>query len=481
MSRNSNKLTQHQAHHNHGEFDGSILIKDIGLLVTSRLRKQVLEGQSMLIDGNKIKYIGPKYKWHVAKTIEGKGKIVLPGFINTHHHLFQSFLRHVPAMQNQPIDHWIASVSSLTKKMDAKAHYFAALANMYELILSGCTTTADMLYIFPNKFDHLELFKATIEAAKQAGMRFHPFRGSMSLGKSHGSLFDDSVVEESDQIVSRTESIIKSFHQSAEDTMLKVGIAPCTIFTSSASDFRDAADLAKEYNVNLQTHLSESLTENQYAKNTFGLPPLQYLQSLGWDDERVSWVHGIETSIEEFELIKSKHQSVCHCPISNARSAIGQTGVAPIYEMIQSGINVALGVDGSAGNDSSNMLEEMRWARTLPGVSPNSTYLNALDVIWMATRAGAKALRWDSTIGSLEVGKCADLVMFDLDQSLAHLGAWDTIGSLVSCQALQADTVIVNGKQVVENQNLIGVNLPDFINEAREYWQKTFAINVKNK
>lgn len=452
----------------------TLLIKNADYLVRLDKAGRVLRKTSIFIEGNKISQVGTKIN-KADKVIDASGKIVLPGFINIHHHLSQAFLRHVPEFQNQQIDKQINLLCRLTKKMTPEAHYWAAIVNLAELILSGCTTTTDFLYVFPKQYDSGQLFEATIKAANDLGMRFHPFRGSMSLSKKDKALFADDVVESTDEILANTEAVIKRWHQKERDGMVKVGIAPCTVFTNSATDFKLAAKLAKKYKINLQTHVSESKYEQQYILQKFNTTPLEYLQTLGWDNKRVSWVHGIELSERDIKLIKNKKQSVCLCPISNARSAIGQKGIAPVWEMLQEKINVAIGTDGSAGNDSSNLLEEMRWARTLQGIRPEATYLKPMDVFYMATMGGAKALRWDDMLGSLEPGKCADIVIFNLNDSISHVGVWDKVGSLISCQAKRADTVIINGRVVVANGQLLSQNETNLIKKAWQVWNKIYG------
>ncbi|MBU2052081.1 amidohydrolase family protein [Patescibacteria group bacterium] len=452
----------------------TLLIKNADYIVSLDKTGRVLRKTSILIEGNKISQIGTKIN-KADSVIDASGKIVLPGFINAHHHLSQAFLRHVPEFQNQRIDKQINLLCRLTKKMTPEAHYWAAKINMAELIFSGCTTTTDFLYIFPKQYDAGQLFEASIKAAKDLGIRFHPFRGSMSLSKKDKALFADDVVEPTDKAIINTEKAIKRWHQRARDGMVKVGIAPCAVFTNTSEDFRQAALLAKKYKVNLQTHLSETKYEQDFVRKKYKTTPVEYLQKLGWDNDKVSWVHGIELEPKELKLIKKFNQSVCHCPISNARSAIGQKGIAPVWEILKLGINLALGTDGSAGNDSSNILEEMRWARTLQGVRPEATYLKPMDVFYMVTVGGAKALAWDDMLGSLEPGKCADIVIFDINDSIAHIGAWDKVGSLISCQSKRADTVIINGKIVVIKGQLISQNETTLIKKSWQVWHKIYG------
>jgi len=452
------------------------LIRNASEVYTGNLDEPRLSNVDILIKNNQIAAIGHELDGteDVAVIVNADGKIVTPGLINTHDHSSQTFMRGHPDLQNQPIKKWIAKVGELSQKMDPEAHHLAALANMAELMLSGCTTTTDMLYVYPKKYDDQELFEAAIEAATMLGMRFHPFRGSMSLSQKNGASFGDYLVQTSEEIAGSTEDSINTHHDESDMAVVKVGIAPCTIFTSSEQDYQNAVELAGLYNVNLQTHLAESEYEHQYALKKYSKSPLQFLQSLGWDTDRVSFVHCIEMDDHDIGLLVAHNCSVCHCPISNARAPVGQKGIAPISEMLKVGVNVSIGVDGSAGNDSSNMLEEMRWARTMQGAKSGSTYLSADKVLYMATMGGAKALRWQDTIGSIEPGKAADIAIFDVHDSVGNVGVWDKIGGLVSTQARRADTVIVNGKIVVSGGQLVSMDEKEIVDMFWGKWKEVF-------
>ncbi len=452
----------------------TLLIRNAKTVVTMDGKRTILPNTSIYIVGNRIAEIQSKKKY-ADKVVDARRMIVLPGFINTHHHFFQSFMKHVPELQNQRIDTWISIVSRLGKKMDERAYYYASLIACIELLQSGCTATTDMHYVFPKSHDHLKIFSSTVKAARELGIRFHPYRGSMSLSKKDGALFDDDVVETSQEIYDRTVETIKSFHQEKPDSMIKVGIGPCTIFTSSKRDYENAAQLAEIYNVNLQTHLSESTYEQAYAHKKYGMNPLTYLKTLGWNTNKASFVHCVELNSREISTIAKQKNSVCHCPISNARSPLGQKGIAPIWEMLKAGVNISIGVDGSAGNDSSNILEEMRWARTIQGVREKATYLSPMDVLHMGTVGGARSLRWDNEIGSLEIGKCADIILFETGISAESIGVWDEVGALMSCQAKKAHTVIVNGEVVIQAGKFLRINEQDYVKEAQVYWKKTFT------
>lgn len=430
----------------------SILIKDAEYIVTMDARNRILKRASLFIEGSVIREVDSK-RTHADRVIFARGKIVIPGLINCHHHMFQCVMRGMPELQNQTIDRWINIVCETTKKMDEETVYYSALANMAELLLYGCTTTTDMLYIFPK--GRKGWMEATIRAAQDIGIRFHPYRGSMSLSRKDGALFPDDVVQDSDTIASETESVIRKYHSSDNDSMLKVGIAPCTIFTSTEQDYRNAVLLGKKYGVNLQTHLAESEYENEYSMKTFHKRPLACLRDLGWEGKQVSLTHCINLNTQEIKSLASTKMNVVHCPISNARSPIGDIGIAPVYEMFKEGVNVAIGVDGSAGNDSSNVLEELRWARILQGARKESTYLRPEQVLEMGTINGARLLNWENEICSIEEKKVADIVIFNPFDKIEHAGAGSHLANaLISNQAVRAEIVLINGEVVVEKGRL---------------------------
>lgn len=432
--------------------DRSILIKNIDYLVTMNKRKEILKNISIFIKDNKIKEVKTK-KTTAEVVIDARGMIAIPGLINCHHHMFQCGLRGLPELQNRKIDKWIQIVCKYARKMDEETIYYSALGNIAELLLYGCTTTADMLYIFPK--GKKGFFESLIKAAHDIGIRFHPYRGSMSLSRKNGQLFPDDVVEDSDKIANDSEEMIRKHHISSPFSMMKIGCAPCTIFTSAREDFENALLLSKKYEINLQTHLSETEFENHYAVQEFKQRPLQYLQQLGWEGEKVSFTHCINLNSREIESLAKTKTQVVHCPISNARSPIDEGGVAPIWEMVKDKVNVGIGVDGSAGNDSSNVLEELRWARTLQGSRKQSTYLKPMETLEIGTINGARVLNWEKEIGSIEVGKAADIALFNLQDNIEFAGYNNPLLALLGCQARRANTVLVDGKVVVRGGNLI--------------------------
>ncbi len=441
---------------------GGLLIKNADYVVTMDGDERVLEGASVLVDGNMITEVGHIDPGSYDKVIDGAGKIVLPGLINSHHHTFQALLRGHPDLQNQPIDRWIGAVSDVARVMDEDMIYNAARSNMAELVKYGCTTTTDMMYLFPK--GRGDFMAGAIAAAGEVGMRFHPYRGSMSQSQKDGAFFPDDMVEDSDTIASSTVSLIQSHHDSSPFSMLRIGVAPCAIYASSALDYLYAADIAFHYGVQLQTHLGESAAENEMSVSRYGKRPFSHLREMSWEGKDVSFVHCINIDDAEVGAMARAGIHIVHCPISNARAPVGDTGIARVSEMLEAGINVAIGTDGSAGNDSSNVREELKWARTMQGVRRMSTYLSPIEALRMATRSGARLLNWPE-IGSLAPGQAADIAVFSRD-TLEQAGSWDPLAALVSTQATPAEAVIINGRMVVEDGQLCTVDAPEVVRDT---------------
>jgi cytosine/adenosine deaminase-related metal-dependent hydrolase len=447
----------------------TILIKNADYVVTMNKKREILRRISVLIEGNQIVEVGTK-RTKADRVINAFGMIVLPGFINCHHHMFQSLFRNVPYQQNQKIDKWIVAMCAMTREITEEASYYAAATNMIELLLSGCTTTTDFFYIFPK--GRKGIFEATIKAAQDTGIRFHPYRGSMTLSKKDGALFDNDVVQSTEEILGHSEEMIKKYHDEGKFSMIKIGLGICAPFTNTREDFVAIVKLAKKYGANLQIHVGESEFENNYCLKKFGKRPIAFLHDIDWQGSKVSYVHCLYLKKEEIKILASSATKVVHCPISNARGE----SIAPITEMLVEEVDVGIGVDGSAGNDSSNILEEMRWARTLQGAREGFTYLKPSEVLEIGTIGGAKVLgRQD--IGRIEVGKAADVAIFKTDDQISYAGAvCDPVGSLIASQAIPAEYVIVNGKIVVEKKELKTVDLNKIIQRQNKYARKMVTL-----
>ncbi len=390
------------------------------------------------------------------------GKVVLPGLVNTHHHLPQVLTRNVPRVQQAPLFAWLTGLYDVWRGWDEAAVDAAAQVGLGELLLTGCTTTTDHLYLFPRGQERL--IDAEIGAARALGIRFHPTRGSMSRGQSQGGLPPDDVCQDEQTILQDSERLVREYHDPRPRAMTRIALAPCAPFSVSDDLMRRTAALARGRSVRLHTHLAETLDEERYCLEVYGCRPVEYLRRLGWLGSDVWLAHCVHLSAEEVALFAETGTGVAHCPSSNLRLG---SGLAPVRALLDAGAPVGLGVDGSASNDTSNMLAEARQALLAhrPGAPPEH-WLTARDVLWMATRGGARCLGRDD-VGSLEPGKAADVILVET-RRLSYAGAGsDILAALVFSPFPEpVDTVIVNGRVVVEAGQLVGVDVPALVERA---------------
>ncbi|MFT5503466.1 MAG: 8-oxoguanine deaminase, partial [Gammaproteobacteria bacterium] len=397
-------------------------IKNTDVLVTmDDQRREVING-SVLVSDNVITAVGEtdqltnlirNQKIQVDKEIDLSGCVVLPGLINCHHHLYQTLTRSIGTAEGLSLFDWLKTLYPIWGQMNAEAVYVSAKVGLIELILSGATTVADHLYLYPND----ARIDDEIRAATELGVRFHPTRGSMSLGESQGGLPPDSVCEDETDILKDCVRVIEKFHDPTPYAMLRIGLAPCSPFSVTPELMRKTAALARQYeSVNLHTHLAETIDEDRFCLEQFGLRPLPYMESLGWTGNDVWYAHMVHPDADDIRLMASSGCGVCHCPSSNMILA---SGIAPVRELRDSGVKVGLGVDGSASNDGNHLLGEARQAMLLqrvgwPGFESSAGRFSAREALEVATLGGAAVLNRND-IGSLEVGKAADLVAFRVD------------------------------------------------------------------
>lgn len=456
---------------------GTLLIRHADLLLTMDSHRHRIPDGGLFVRDNIIQTVGSTGDLpNTADTvIEARGKIVLPGLINTHHHLYQTLTRAVPNAQNANLFNWLKTLYPIWAGLTGEAVYVSALVGMAELILSGCTTASDHLYIYPND----ARIDDEIRAAREIGLRFHASRGSMSLGESQGGLPPDRVVEDEDDILRDTRRAIEEHHQAHRYGMIRIVVAPCSPFSVTPDLMREAANLARSYDVHLHTHLAETLDEEEYCLAHFGHRPVEYAEHLGWVGDDVWYAHGVHVNTAEIELMARTRTGVCHCPSSNMRLA---SGIAPVRAYRNQGIRVGLGVDGSASNDSSHLLAEARQALLLGRLSPGRPHaagdpagLTAEDVLEIATLGGADVLGRDD-IGSLEPGKAADFIAFDLNR-LDFAGALhDPVAALVFCTPSRVDLSVINGKVVVQAGRLTTVAMEPVIE-----WHNRIARELVNR
>ncbi|WP_236232788.1 8-oxoguanine deaminase [Pseudomonas tohonis] len=435
----------------------TLLVKNADLLVTMDGERRELKQGGLFIEDNVIRQVGPSAELPQSadEVLDLKGHIVIPGLVNTHHHMYQSLTRVVPAAQDGELFNWLTNLYPIWARLTPEMIQISTQTAMAELILSGCTTSSDHLYIYPNgcKLDD------SIHAAGEIGMRFHAARGSMSVGRSQGGLPPDSVVEKEADILKESQRLIEDYHDASHGSMLRVVVAPCSPFSVSQDLMREAAVLARQYGVSLHTHLAENVNDIAYSREKFGMTPAEYAEDLGWVGHDVWHAHCVQLDQHGIDLFARTGTGVAHCPCSNMRLA---SGIAPIRRMRDAGVPVGLGVDGSASNDGATMIGEVRQALLLQRVGFGPDAMTAREALEIATLGGAKVLNRDD-IGALAPGMAADFVAFDLNQ-IAFAGALhDPLAALVFCAPAQVSHSVINGRLVVKDGQLMTVDLPRVI------------------
>ncbi len=426
-----------------------------------------LRDASVFIRDHRIEAIGPAadLPQTADDVIDARGHLVTPGLVNTHHHMYQSLTRAIASVQNAELFSWLRGLYPIWAGLTPEMVRVSTQVAMAELLMSGCTTSSDHLYIYPNgvRLDD------SIEAAQQIGMRFVATRGSMSVGQSQGGLPPDRVVEREDFILKDTQRLIERYHDASHGAMVNVAVAPCSPFSVSRDLMRESALLARQYGVRLHTHLAENDHDIAYSREKFNCTPAQYAQDLGWLGHDVWHAHSVKLDDEGISLFAATRTGVAHCPCSNMRLA---SGIAPIRKMLNAGVPVGLGVDGCASNDGAHMVGEARQALLLArvgralepfGCDHGPSEMTARDALALATRGGAEVLgRTD--IGHLAVGQCADLAMFDLGTlGFAGGAVHDPVGSLLLCASPQAAYTVVNGRVVVREGQLATLELAPLV------------------
>ena len=376
------------------------------------------------------------------------GCVVTPGLINTHHHLYQTLTRAVPGGQDALLFGWLRRLYPIWARFGPEEMFVSALTGLAELALSGCTLTADHLYLYPNG----SRLDDTIAAAQEVGLRFHPTRGAMSIGESAGGLPPDALVEREATILDDCIRVIDTFHDPRPGAMVRVGVAPCSPFSVSRDLMRDAALLAREKGVMLHTHLAENAEDVAYSLAQFGCRPGQYAEDLGWTGPDVWHAHCVKLDTAEIDLFARSGTGVAHCPCSNCRLG---SGIAPVRAMLDAGVNVGLGVDGSASNDAGNLMAEARQAMLLQRVAQGADRMSARDALRLATRGGAAVLGRDD-LGQIAVGMRADLAVWDVS-GLESAGSWDA-AALVLAGPTRVSDLFVEGRQVVGEGRMLTVD-----------------------
>jgi len=431
-------------------------------------KDKTYSAKDILIKDNRIYKIGSNLRSQINeqsdRIIDCSDCVVIPGLVNTHHHFYQTLTRNLPAVQNAKLFDWLIYLYDVWKNIDEEAVYYSSLLAMGELLKTGCTLTTDHHYVFPQKVSG-DLIGIQFEAAEKVGMRFSPCRGSMSLSKKNGGLPPDSVVQTETEILEDSLRLIQKFHDPSEDSMRKIVLAPCSPFSVTADNMKETAKLAREYKVRLHTHLAETQDEEEFCRTSRGKNPLALMQDVDFVGEDVFFAHGIWFNDDELKVLADTKTSIAHCPSSNMRLG---SGIARVKEMKDMGINVGIGVDGSASNDTSDMLGEVRNAMLLQRVKYGADALTSNDAFNLCIKGGAKILNYEKT-GEIKEGYLADLALFNINK-LEYTGSLsDPLAALLfSGISHQAEYTIVNGKVVVEKGVLVGEKEETIIKKGNE-------------
>jgi cytosine/adenosine deaminase-related metal-dependent hydrolase len=442
---------------------GTLLIRDAAHVETFDDADRVLRDASIFVRDGAIEALGPATEMprDADRVVDARGCIVIPGLVNTHHHFYQTLTRAVPGTQDVELFDWLVTLYPIWARLTPAALRSATAVACAELLLSGCTTASDHTYLWPNgcRIDD------EIAVAREIGLRFHASRGSMSVGRSKGGLPPDSCVEDEAAILADTRRAIETFHDAARFAMTRVVVAPCSPFSVSPDLMRESIALARSYGVHSHTHLAETLDEERYCIEKFGCRPVELAERLGWVGADVWHAHMVHPSVAEVGVLGASRTGVAHCPTSNMRLG---SGIAPIRALVNAGARVGLGVDGSASNDSSHLLDEVRHAMLLQRVGGGAKAATAREMLRLGTRGGAEVLGRDD-VGYLAPGMAADLAGVRLD-SLAMAGGavHDPLAALVFCRPGNVDFTVVNGVALVEHGAFTALDIERVVAQHNE-------------
>jgi cytosine/adenosine deaminase-related metal-dependent hydrolase len=427
------------------------VIQGCAVATVDRARTEHTTGH-VVVSGNRIESVGtgPAPAGDGARVVDGSGCLLTPGLVNTHHHLYQWVTRGLAA--DATLFEWLTTLYPVWAGIDEHAVNVAAEGALSWLARTGCTTSSDHHYVFPR--DGGDVLAAEIEAARSVGLRFHPARGSMDLGASHGGLPPDRVVEDRDAALAATEAAVARWHDPAPDSMLRIAVAPCSPFSVTSELMSEAAALARRLGVRLHTHLAETLDEEDFCRERFGCSSLEYAEGLGWLGDDVWFAHGIHLDDRAVARVGETSTGIAHCPTSNARLG---AGIARTRDLVDAGARVGLGVDGAASNESASMLEEARHAVLFARARGGPQALGVRDALALATIGGARVLGREADLGSIEPGKLADLALWRLD-TIAHADITDPVAALVLGSPPPLELLLVDGRVVVERDRVVTVD-----------------------
>ena len=441
-----------------------ILIQNADTVLTMDATRRELHGADVLLRGGVVAAVGHGLTT-TGRVVQAKGCVVTPGLVNTHHHLYQTLTRAVPGGQDALLFGWLKTLYPIWERFGPEEMFTSTQVGLAELALSGCTLTSDHLYLFPNG----SRLDDTIAAASEVGLRFHPTRGAMSIGESDGGLPPDGLVELEAAILEDMIRVVDAHHDSAEGSMLRVGLAPCSPFSVSRDLMRNAAILARDKGVMLHTHLAENDEDIAYSLAKFGCRPGQYAQDLGWTGDDVWHAHCVKLDAAEIDLFARTRTGIAHCPCSNCRLG---SGIAPVRALRDAGVKVGLGVDGSASNDAGNLMAEARQTMLLQRVALGADAMSAREALEIATIGGAQVLGRPDC-GSLAVGKRGDVAVWDVS-GVESAGSWDPAALLLAGPTRVRD-LFVEGRQVVGDWHMLTIDLPRVVERQNHLARQLMA------
>ncbi|GAB6137876.1 8-oxoguanine deaminase [Halanaerobaculum tunisiense] len=446
----------------------SILIKDVKEIITMDQERNRLQDSDILIEDNRISKIAKDIEQEAEQIIDGSDYFLFPGLVNTHHHFYQTLTRNLGQAQNLELFDWLQYLYPIWANLTPEAIYYSTLVACGELLKTGCTTAVDQFYVFPDS-QPANIIDQQFRATQEIGIRFHGSRGSMSLSEKDGGLPSDKVVQTETEILQDSQRVIEKFHDNDPFSMQRVILAPCSPFSVTKDLMKESVKLARSYGVQSHTHVAETKDEEKFCQETFGMRPLEYMEQVGWVGEDVWYAHGIHLTEAELDRMAETGTGVAHCPVSNQKLA---SGVAKVPYMLENDVPVGLAVDGSASNDSSNMILEMKAAFLMHRLNSGISSITAEDVLALATNGGRDLLN-QPQIGSLEEGKAADMFLVDSQRFGFAGGLSDPVSALINTGDTQiVDITIVNGEIVVQDGELATIEENEVISQANRIAQE---------
>jgi cytosine/adenosine deaminase-related metal-dependent hydrolase len=447
------------------------LVKNADIIATFNKNLDEIKNGWILVEDNIIKDLGTSQEPSADRVINGKGMLFLPGFVNTHHHFYQSLFRAVREVQDIRLFDWLVFLYERWKNIDEESIKVSTVNAILELMKSGVTTTADHLYLFPK--GHPKLFDAEIEGALLTGIRFYGTRGSMSLSKKDGGLPPDSVVQTEEEILKDYERVVSLYHDTKPFSMSRVALAPCSPFSVTERLMVETAKFTEKNNLLMHTHLAETSDEDEFCIAKFGVKPVDYMERVGWLTNRTWFAHLVFLNDKDIKKLSEANVGMAHCPSSNMRLG---SGISPVTKMKETNIRIGIAVDGSSSNDTGNFLLEIRNTMLLQRVKYGANALTAREVLKFATLGGASVFKMGKEIGSIEKGKAADIIGFKLDRLEFGGALSDPVAAIVFCDAKSVDFSMINGNTIIEDGEFVNIDTQKYIEKQNIISKKLLSM-----